>query len=94
MVFLFAFSYLGANMPIWRFAQPVNYIGFWVMLITIVLGAIGAIVAPFSGAKDLAGNAIAVFTLAPVKSLGFTMAAGKAWQPIWPMLFVLLANTR
>jgi carbon starvation protein len=25
MVFLFAFSYLGANLPIWRFAQPVNY---------------------------------------------------------------------
>ncbi|HEX5856301.1 MAG TPA: carbon starvation CstA family protein, partial [Thermoanaerobaculia bacterium] len=42
MVFLFAFSYCGANMPIWRFAQPVNYIGFWVMLITIVLSAIGA----------------------------------------------------
>src|SRR3974390_3219492 len=28
-VFLFVFSYLGANLPIWRFAQPVNTIGFW-----------------------------------------------------------------
>jgi carbon starvation protein len=89
--FLFVFSYLGANLPIWRFAQPVNYIGFWVMLITIVLSAIGCILAPFTGVTDLGGHAIAAFTLAPVKSLGFAMAAGKAWQPLWPMLFVTIA---
>ncbi|MGH2381639.1 MAG: carbon starvation CstA family protein, partial [Candidatus Limnocylindria bacterium] len=29
-LFLLAFSYLGTNMAIWRFAQPVNYIGFWI----------------------------------------------------------------
>jgi carbon starvation protein len=90
-LFLFVFSYLGANLPIWRFAQPVNYIGFWVMLITIVLSAIGALVAPFTGVTDAAGNAIAAFTLAPVKNLGFAIAAGKAWQPLWPMLFVTIA---
>ncbi len=91
VLFLFVFSYLGANLPIWRFAQPVNYIGFWVMLITIVLSAIGCILAPFTGATDLGGHAIAAFTLAPVKSLGFAMTAGKAWQPLWPMLFVTIA---
>ena len=90
-LFLFVFSYLGANLPIWRFAQPVNYIGFWVMLITIVLSAIGALVAPLTGAKDAAGNLIGVFALAPVKSLGFAITAGKAWQPLWPMLFVTIA---
>ena len=91
MVFLFVFSYLGANLPIWRFAQPVNYIGFWIMLITIVLSAIGALAAPLTGAKDLAGNAIGAFALAPVKGLGFAIQAGKAWQPLWPMLFVTIA---
>lgn len=91
MVFLFVFSYCGANMPIWRFAQPVNYIGFWIMLITIVLSAVGMFVAPLTGVKDAAGNVIAAFALAPVKSLGFTLAAGKAWQPLWPMLFVTIA---
>ncbi len=90
-LFLFVFSYLGANLPIWRFAQPVNYIGFWVMLITIVLSAVGAILAPFTGATDAAGNTIAAFTLAPIKSLGFAVQAGKAWQPLWPMLFVTIA---
>jgi carbon starvation protein len=93
MVFLFAFSYCGANMPIWRFAQPVNYIGFWVMLITIVLSAIGALVAPLTGTLDAAGNAIGTFALTAVKDLGFTAPSKPftAWQPLWPMLFVTIA---
>ena len=56
MAFLFVFSYCGANMPIWRFAQPVNYIGFWIMLITIVLSAVGMVVAPLTGVTDAAGK--------------------------------------
>ena len=93
MVFLFAFSYCGANMPIWRFAQPVNYIGFWIMLITIVLSAIGAIVAPLTGVTDAAGKAIGAFALTAVKDLGFTAPVKPftAWQPLWPMLFVTIA---
>jgi carbon starvation protein len=91
LVFLFVFSYLGANLPIWRFAQPVNYIGFWIMLITIVLSAIGGLLAPLTGVKDAAGNTIGSFALAAVKDLGFTAQAGTAWQPLWPMLFVTIA---
>ena len=91
MVFLFAFSYFGANLPIWRFAQPVNYIGFWIMLITILLSAVGMIVAPLLGTKDMAGNLIGAFALPAVKDLGFGIEAGKAWQPLWPMLFVTIA---
>ena len=92
MIFLFVFSYCGANMPIWRFAQPVNYIGFWIMLITIVLSAVGMVVAPLTGVTDGAGNVIGAFALAAVKDLGFSAPlAGKAWQPLWPMLFVTIA---
>src|SRR5512143_385096 len=92
---LFVFSYLGANLPIWRFAQPVNYIGFWITLLTIVLSALGAVLAPFTGiisplAADK-GAAIANFALPAVKDLGFTLTAGAAWQPLWPMLFVTIA---
>jgi carbon starvation protein len=90
-LFLFVFSYLGANLPIWRFAQPVNYIGFWVMLITIVLSAIGGLVAPLTGVTDSGGKLIGAFALSAVKDLGFTAQAGKAWQPLWPMLFVTIA---
>ncbi len=91
MLFLFLFSYLGANLPIWRFAQPVNYIGFWITLITVLLSALGAVISPFSGAKDAAGSLIAQFALPAVKDLGFGLQAGKAWQPLWPMLFVTIA---
>jgi carbon starvation protein len=91
LVFLFAFSYLGANLPIWRFAQPVNYIGFWIMLITIVLSAVGMVVAPLAGIRDAAGNLIGAFALAPVKDLGWAIDPVKAWQPLWPMLFVTIA---
>jgi carbon starvation protein len=91
MLFLFAFSYLGANLPIWRFAQPVNYIGFWIMFITIILSAVGMIVGPLAGVKDAAGNVIGPFVLPAVKDLGFAIDPGKAWQPLWPMLFVTIA---
>ncbi len=91
MVFLFAFSYLGANMPIWRFAQPVNYIGFWITFITILLSAVGMVAAPLLGMKDMAGNLIGAFALPAVKDLGFGVVAGQAWQPLWPMLFVTIA---
>jgi carbon starvation protein len=90
-VFLFAFSYMGANMPIWRFAQPVNYIGFWITLITILLSAVGMVVAPILGTTDAAGNLIGAFALPALKDLGFGIEAGKAWQPLWPMLFVTIA---
>jgi carbon starvation protein len=91
MLFLFVFSYLGANLPIWRFAQPVNYIGFWIMFITIILSAVGMIVGPLAGMKDAGGNVIGPFVLPAIKDLGFAIDPGKAWQPLWPMLFVTIA---
>jgi carbon starvation protein len=95
-VFIFAFSYLGTVLPIWRFAQPVNYIGFWLTFLTIVLSALGAIV---GGVLGLLGNAemlkAVTFQTALFKSwMPITQAAGQALpaiQPIWPMLFVTIA---
>jgi carbon starvation protein len=83
-LFLLVFSYLGANLPIWRFAQPVNYIGFWVTLLTIGVSALGAIAAPV-----LAPN-VAQFQLVAFKGFMPPQATG-ALQPIWPMLFVTIA---
>jgi carbon starvation protein len=91
MVFLFAFSYLGANLPIWRFAQPVAYVGFWITSITILLSALGMVVAPLLGTKDASGALIGAFALPAFKDLGFAIVEGKAWQPLWPMLFVTIA---
>jgi carbon starvation protein len=83
-VFLLIFSYLGANLPIWRFAQPVNYIGFWITALTIGISAIGAVLAPFTD-PDVARFKIDSFTsFAPDQATG-------AIQPLWPMLFVTIA---
>ena len=84
-LFLLVFAYLSATLPIWRFAQPVNYIGFWITLLTIGLSAIGAILAPFIRPD------VGAFALEAVKSQPWLPEAGKAWQPIWPMLFVTIA---
>jgi carbon starvation protein len=81
---LLIFSYIGANTAIWRFAQPVNYIGFWITAIVIIVSAIGAVLAPFIQAD------VAAFKLDAFKGLAPTIAGG-ALQPLWPMLFVTIA---
>jgi carbon starvation protein len=91
VLFLFVFSYLGANLPIWRFAQPVNYIGFWISLITIGLSGVGMVLAPLTGITDSTGAPIGAFALDAVKQVSWLPAAGVAWQPLWPMLFVTIA---
>ncbi len=85
VLFLLVFAYLSATLPIWRFAQPVNYIGFWITLLTIGFSAIGAVLAPFIK------PAVGAFALDVVKQQSWIPLAGKAWQPLWPMLFVTIA---
>ena len=83
LLFVVVFSYFGATLPIWRYAQPVNYIGFWVMALTIVGGLLGAVLALF------VKPAAATFTLAAYKV--YDAGVGGALQPMWPMLFVTIA---
>ena len=80
-------------MPIWRFAQPVNYIGFSIMLITIVLSAIGDVHHALTGVKDLARQRDRGVLPHGVQGPRLLVAAPpeKAWQPLWPMLFVTIA---
>jgi carbon starvation protein len=84
-LFLLGFAYLASVLPIWRFAQPVNYIGFWITLLTIGLAALGAVLAPFIK------PAVGAFALPAVKTWGWGLTAGQAWFPLWPMLFVTIA---
>jgi carbon starvation protein len=76
---------MGSVLPIWRFAQPVNYVSFWLVL----MGIVGAIIGIF------------IRTLTTGTSFGdfpaFTgfMAKGiiaPGWDtPLWPILFVTIA---
>lgn len=83
LLFVVAFSYLGATLPIWRYAQPVNYIGFWVMALTIVGGWLGGVIAVVVK-PGLANFVLPAFTT-------FDAGKGGALQPLWPMLFVTIA---
>jgi carbon starvation protein len=73
--------YLGATLPIWRWAQPINYVAFWIVFLGIVGGTIGiliwhpAIPADFPAFSNFEGK------LGELKALG----------PLWPLLFVTIA---
>jgi carbon starvation protein len=73
--------YLGATLPIWRWAQPINYVAFWIVFLGIVGGTIGLIVwhpaipADFPAVSSFDGK------------LGELGALG----PLWPLLFVTIA---
>jgi carbon starvation protein len=44
ILFVLAFCYLGATLPIWRWAQPINYLGFWVVFIAMCATGIGILI--------------------------------------------------
>ena len=101
-IFLFVFSYLGTILPIWRFAQPVNYIGFWVTFLTIIFSALGAIIGAVRGLLGNPDMLIDVTFLSKVFASWMPMTQAKdaagnilqavpAIQPLWPMLFVTIA---
>ena len=85
---MFVFCYLGAMLPIWRYAQPVNYIGFWITALTIVVGGLGAFLAFF------VKPSVSTFTIPAFVGWGGptkVLSASGAIQPLWPMLFVTIA---
>ncbi len=67
--------YLGAVLPIWRWAQPTNYVSFWIVALGMLGGVIGLLVwRPSFGDFP-------AFTGWTVAGLG----------PLWPILFVTIA---
>jgi carbon starvation protein len=77
-----AICYFGAVLPIWRWAQPINYVSFWIVFLGIIGGTIGLIIwhptvdaAAFPAITNFSGQ------------LGELGAMG----PLWPLLFVTIA---
>lgn len=74
------FCYLGSVLAIWRFAQPVNYVSFWFVMLGIVGSIIGIAIAAFTG----------------IQNVSFQIPAYVTWnQPhlgwLWPILFVTIS---
>jgi carbon starvation protein len=78
------FCYVGSVLPIWRMAQPVVYVAFWISAAAILLGLVGAALATFVKPQ------VAQFVIPAFK--GFNPQMGPAGiMPLWPMLFVTIA---
>jgi carbon starvation protein len=75
------FCYLGSVLPIWRFAQPVNYVSFWLVLMGIV-GSIAGIFFRMPTFGDF--PAFRGFMAKGIIAPGFD-------TPLWPILFVTIA---
>ncbi len=67
--------YFGAVLPIWRYAQPINYVAFWIVSLGILAGVIGLLIW-HPGMGDFPA-----FTTFNIAGLG----------PLWPILFVTIA---
>jgi carbon starvation protein len=99
ILFVFVFSYFGALLPIWRYTQPVNYIGFWITAIAVIGSAIGAFLSGVGNLLNIGALSPAVSQIQqfafnidakdPIK--WFNPGAGGMIQPLWPMLFVTIA---
>lgn len=79
-IIMLVVCYLGSVLPIWRFAQPVNYTSFWFVFLGIVGSLIGIVIATFTGAVNTSFE-IPAFVTAFQPHLG----------PIWPLLFVTIS---
>lgn len=78
--FIFAvICYLGAVLPIWRWAQPTNYVSFWIVALGMAGGILGMIVWTFQGGATFGD--FPAFTSFTVAGLG----------PLWPLMFVVIA---
>ncbi len=69
------FCYLGSVLPIWRWAQPINYVAFWVVFLGVLGGVLGLLIGR-PGFGDFPA---------------FTGFVSPTKLPLWPMLFVTIA---
>jgi carbon starvation protein len=83
--------YFGAVLPIWRWAQPINYVAFWIVFLGILAGTIGLLVwhpafpAEFPAFTNWQGNLCAAADCTGFESQPVALGA------MWPILFVTIA---
>ena len=87
LIMMLGFSFLGAVLPLWSFAMPINYLGFYVAYFVIAAIIGSSFVAPQTFAQPLFTNwyanvAIGATSNGTISSIAF---------PLWPLLFVTIA---
>lgn len=83
--------YFGAILPIWRWAQPINYVAFWIVFLGILAGTIGLLVwrpafpTDFPAFTNWQGNLCAAADCSAIETKPLALG------PLWPILFVTIA---
>jgi carbon starvation protein len=83
--------YFGAVLPIWRWAQPINYVAFWIVFLGILAGTIGLLIwhpgfpADFPAFTNWNGNLCQAANCAGVEKPPLALGS------LWPILFVTIA---
>ena len=85
LVVMLVFSFLGAVLPLWSFAMPINYLGFYVayFVVAAIIGSAVAIPTSFQ-------TPMYTSMFAPL-ALGAGQAAFALSFPLWPLMFVTIA---
>src|SRR5213594_1999240 len=86
LVSMLVFSFLGAVLPLWSFAMPINYLGFYVAYFVIAAIIGSSFVAPQTFAQPLFTNWFAPVAIGAGSGLISTISF-----PLWPLLFVTIA---
>jgi len=87
--------YFGAVLPIWRWAQPINYVAFWIIFLGILAGTVGLLVwhpafpVDFPAFTNWNGNLCASANCSAIDAKLLTNVV--ALGPLWPILFVTIA---
>jgi carbon starvation protein len=83
--------YFGAVLPIWRWAQPINYVAFWIVFLGILAGTVGLLIwhpafpADFPAFTNWSGNLCQAADCSGIESTPLALG------PLWPILFVTIA---
>jgi carbon starvation protein len=87
-IVVLSFCYLGSVLPIWRFAQPVNYVAFWLVLVGILGSIVGVFITGISNFGQMPSfGDFPAFTGFYAKGI---IAPGVD-TPLWPILFITIA---
>src|SRR5881409_1629134 len=86
LITMLGFSFLGAVLPLWSFAMPINYLGFYVAYFVIAAIIGSSFVAPQTFAQPLFSGWFAPVTIGAGSGAISTISF-----PLWPLLFVTIA---
>ena len=86
IIAMLAFSLIGAVVPLWAFAMPINYLGFYVayFVIAAILGS--AVFVPQTFSQPAVTSLFANLTIGGLGSSATLFAF-----PLWPLMFVTIA---